>query len=282
MKHATPRYLHAKETVDGRAYSRRVRETVQDELPPSPRVVEAGAGTGVMVSRLLSWGVTRGVYRGIDAAEPIVSHARDVRPAVCHRRGETVVSTPGEGWQVADLDCRFLVGDALDLAGGQYRGGADLVVAQSFLDLVDGETAIDAFADATAPGGVVYAPITFDGVTLFQPDHPADAAVERAFHAAIDDRPGRDSRAGRHLLELGRERGDLLAVDGADWVVRPRNGTYRADERYFLGRILDFVADALADRPVEDGDEWLATRRRQLAAGELTYVAHNYDLLFRP
>lgn len=281
MEHATPRYLHAKESVDERAYSRCVRDQLLDELPENPRILEAGCGTGVTVSRLLSWGLDRGEYRGIDAAEPIVSHARSARPAICRHAGEAVVPTD-EGWRVADLDCQFRVGDALELASDQFAASADLVVAQAFLDLVDVERALDAFDDALGPDGVVYAPITFDGVTLFQPDHPADAAVERAFHAAIDDHPGRDSRAGRYLLDRLGANGKLLAVDSSDWVVRPRNGEYPADERYFLGRILDFIADALAIRSVEGGDEWLTARRAQLASGELTYVAHNYDLLFRP
>lgn len=281
MDHATPRYLHAKETVDGRAHSRRVRDRLLEGLPESPRIVEAGCGTGVTVSRLRSWGVDRGAYRGIDASGPIVAHARSVRPAVCRRAGDEVAST-ADGWRAADLACRFLVGDALELAGGQFPGGTDLVVAQAFLDLVPMEDALDAFDDALAPDGVVYAPITFDGGSRFLPPHPADDAVERAYHAAIDEVPGRDCRAGRHLLDRLRERGDLLAADASDWIVRPRDGAYPADERYFLGRILSFVAEYLAERPVDGADDWLAVRRRQRAAGELTYVAHNYDLLFRP
>jgi hypothetical protein len=42
---------------------------------------------------------------------------------------------------------------------------------------------------------------------------------------------------------------------------------------------LGFVADAIEEVP--GGDDWLATRRAQLAAGELTFVAHGYDLLWR-
>jgi len=278
MNHARARYLHAKESVDERARSHRVRDRLLDELPDSPRVVEAGCGTGVTVSRLLDWGVERGQYRGLDTDPGIVAHARRVRPAICRRRGRTVAST-AEGWYVDDLDCRVSVGDALARAGEQFDTGADLVVAQAFLDLVALDDALAAFDAALAPEGLLYAPITFDGLSSFQPDHPADAAVERTYHAAIDAQPGRDSRAGRHLLD--RLRGDLLAVDSSDWIVRPRGGTYPADERYFLGHILDFVADALADADVPEAGDWLATRREQLAAGELTYIAHQYDLLAR-
>jgi hypothetical protein len=128
----------------------------------------------------------------------------------------------------------------------------------------------------------VYAPITFDGGTLFQPDHPADEAVVAAYHGAIDDVAGRDARAGRHLLDRCRERGgDLLAAGASDWIVHPRNGDYPADERQFLGTILEFVAGAVADE-VAAADDWLRSRRRQLDAGVLSYVAHGYDVLYRP
>lgn len=278
MDHAATRYLHAKESVDERARSRRVRDRLLEHLPDDPRIVDLGCGTAVTVSNLRRWSVERGRYRGIDAAGPIVDHARAVRPAICRRAGATVERT-AEGWRVDDLDCRLRVGDALELADEQFDEGADLVVAQAFLDLVDLDDALAAIGDALAPGGLLYAPITFDGVTCFQPDHPDDEAVERAYHAAIDAQPGRDSRAGRHLLDRLRGR-DLLAVDSADWIVRPRDGSYPADESSFLSRILTFVEDALAEADV-DGSDWLATRRAQLAAGELTYVAHQYDLLAR-
>jgi SAM-dependent methyltransferase len=279
MDHATPRYLHAKESVDQRARSRRVRDRLLAALPEAPSVVDLGCGTAVTVSNLRRWGVERGRYRGIDAAAPIVAHARATRPAICRRAG-AAVTRDSQGWRVDDLDCRLRVGDALALVDEQFPDGADLVVAQAFLDLVDLDHALATVRDALVPDGVLYAPITFDGVSCFQPDHPDDEAVERAYHAAINAEPGRDSRAGRHLLDRLRE-GDLLAVDSADWIVRPRDGAYPADERYFLSRILSFVGDALAGAAV-DGTDWLATRRAQLEAGELTYVAHQYDLLARP
>jgi len=278
MNHARARYLHAKESVDERARSQRVRDRLLDGLPDAPRIVEAGCGTGVTVSRLLDWGVEDGQYRGVDTDPGIVAHARRVRPSICRRQGRAVHST-AEGWRVDGLDCRVRVGDALGRANEAFDDGADVLVAQAFLDLVDLDDALAACDRALSPNGLLYAPITFDGVSSFQPDHRADRAVEDAYHAAIDAQPGRDSHAGRHLLD--RLRDDLLAVDSSDWIVRPRQGTYPADERYFLETILDFVADALADAAVPEADDWLATRREQLAAGKLTYVAHQYDLLAR-
>lgn len=283
--HARPRYLTAKLSVDDRARDRRVLARLLDALPDRPRVGEAGCGTGLSVPTLDEWGVTPRSYQGVDTDPDIVAFARWLVPRVLRRRGLDAVETPAgcrvDGPEGDPTTVAFDVGDALwTLPDAAPAAGFDLVLAQSFLDLVPVDRALDAFARAVGRDGLVYAPLTFDGETIFLPEHPADERVLRAFHAAIDATPGRDSRAGRHLLDRLRERGARVeAAAASDWIVRPSlDGGYPADEAYFLACILGFVAEAVAD--VEDG--WLETRRRQLRAGELTYVAHGYDLLWRP
>lgn len=282
MSHTDPRYLEAKRTVDERAFSGRVREELLAVLPTAPQVLEAGCGTGVTVPRLVSWGVSNFDYLGIDRDERLVAFARDVRPKELRYRGHDAIDTP-RGGRIEESTVRFEVGDALDVLPDH---DADLVVAGAFLDLVPLEPAVDAIDAGLRPGGLAYLPITFDGGTIFQPDHPADAAVERAYHAAIDARAGRDSRAGRHLLSLLEDReGTVLAADASDWVVRPRERTYLADEAYFLQTILDTI-ETTVDPTTADVDDaaftdWLTARRRHLANGDLIYVAHQYDLLYR-
>ena len=290
MEHALPRYLESKRSVDERALAPRVRDRFLAELPPAPDIVEAACGTGVTVPRLLSWGVDAGRYRGIDADERIVPFARWVRPRELRRAGYHVADDAADptgaednpDFVADDLAVSFAAGDALDVLDAAT--GVDAVIAQAFADLVPLPELASAVESALRPGGVAYLPITFDGGTILQPDHPADNAVTAAYHAAIADQPGRDPRAGRHLIDLFRQRdGDLLAAGSSDWVIRPRDGAYPADERYFLGRLLDFVAETVpdADRDIGGFDDWVVTRRDQLAAGELTYVAHQYDLLYR-
>ena len=330
MDHAEPRYLEAKRSVDRRALSRRVRAALLAGLPRAPRVLEAGCGTGVIVPRLLSWGVREFDYLGVDRDPRVVAFARDARPKELRYRGYEAVDTQRGGRIEASRESRpvevqfaFETGDALELLsqranerggeertsgerggeewtsgerGGEERTsgerGADLVVAGAFLDVVPLEPTIEAIESALAPGGLAYLPITFDGGTLFAPDHPLDDAVERAYHDAIDAVDGRNSRAGRAALSrLAARDGTLLAANASDWIVRPRDGAtdgYPQDERWFLDRILSFVAEVVdpaastASQLDRAGfDDWLETRRRQLAAAELTYVAHQYDLLYR-
>ncbi|MEZ3143597.1 class I SAM-dependent methyltransferase [Halobaculum sp. MBLA0143] len=231
--HADTRYLDAKATVDDRALDRRVADRLREELPPSPTVFDAGCGTGVTLPRLREWGVEPAGYRGVDTDAGLVAAARE-------RHAADTVS--------------FAVGDAVAAAREAADGSfdPDLAVAGSFLDLVPVGEAVDTLAAAVGPGGLVYAPFTFDGRTTFAPAHPADDLVERIYHETIDAQPGRNVRAGRAAVDhCRRADGQLLAVGASDWVVRANDDGYPNDERYFLSCILGFVADALF---VDGGD----------------------------
>ena len=282
MNHADPRYLSAKRSVDDRAYSRRVRETLLSACPPAPRIVEAGCGTGVTVPRLLAWNLNGFAYHGVDLDEGVIGFARTVRPKELRTMGYDAAETE-RGGRVDGASFTFAVGDALEVLPD---AGADLFIAQSFADLVSPERVLETIERVLVPGGLAYLPLTFDGGTIFAPTHPADAEVERAYHAAIDAIPGCATQAGRRLLSLFQERpGCIVAVDGSDWIVRPRGNTYPADEGYFLECILGFIETgvdpATADLTAETFADWIATRRGQLAAGDLIYIAHQYDLLYR-
>ncbi|MFC7078422.1 class I SAM-dependent methyltransferase [Haloarcula halophila] len=281
MDHAQVRYLEAKRTVDERALNRRVRDALVARLPDAPSVVEFAPGTGVTVPRLLDWGLEPSHYVGIEQDRELVESARETHRTDLEERGYTVTRTD-DGFAVGpdgSVEVEFVVGDATAVEDRD----ADLVIAQAFADLVAHDVLLDAIDRALGPEGLAYLPITFDGTTLFQPDHPADDRIERAYHDSIAGQPGRDPRTGRHLMERFRAAdGELLAAGSSDWIVRPRAYGYPADERYFLECILGFVADAVADGPVDGAQDWLATRRRQLADEALTYVAHQYDLLYAP
>jgi hypothetical protein len=142
------------------------------------------------------------------------------------------------------------------------------------------------------PAGVYWFTINYDGESIFAPGHSRDDQVMQAYHRDMDERvrygrPAGESRTGRHLFHHLRAAGaPALAAGSSDWVVSAGpDGNYPADEVYFMRRILDTIRDALRNRPdrVDPADlaDWLAVRCRQLAAGDLVYIAHQLDFAGR-
>jgi hypothetical protein len=114
----------------------------------------------------------------------------------------------------------------------------------------------------------------------------------QAYHRDMDERvrygrPAGESRTGRRLFHYLRATGaPAVAAGSSDWVVYPDpDGNYPADEAYFLRSILNTIRDALRNRldwvePAVLAD-WLSVRYRQLAGGELVYLAHQLDFVGR-
>ena len=294
MTDSFQRYLRAKRTVDDRALDRRLVDALRERLAARAadgdgpvRVLEIGAGIGTMLTRFLEWGVLpEGAIQYV---------ALDVQAANVAALGEhltewatdrPVTVTGDDSLTLDDGDRRVTVetvaADAIDYAA-DAEPEYDLLVGAALLDVLDRD-ALGTLLGPVAAGGLYYFPITFDGATRFRPPHPADDAVERRYHDHMDAKPGGDSRAGGAVLDrLHRLDGaTLLDVAGSDWVVRPVDGAYPGDEASFLRHILDTVEEAVGEMGgVEGLDDWLATRREQVAAGELLYHTHQLDFLGR-
>lgn len=318
MTDALQSYLLAKRSVDDRAINRRVLSRFEQALADSSgtgrgptRVLEVGAGVGTMIARLAERDglPPRTAYRAVDVDEDNVAHASRAVPGWLEDAGYAVDRDDGRivatraapgGRSRRRLEVSLAVGNALSLESATRArrgsvseeagedGRADAVVAAAFLDIVDLEAALESLGALTRPGGVLYAPLTYDGLTSFTPTHPLDDRVESLYNRHMDDvreRPG-SSRAGRDLLSALPDAGyEPLVAGGADWTVFPRNGSYPRAEGEFLEAILETVAGALADYDLESDHpvyaDWLETRRDQLAAAELGFVGHHLDALAR-
>jgi SAM-dependent methyltransferase len=288
------RYLAAKTTVDDRALSRPVLAELCRLMPAgAPRVLEVGAGLGTMVARLLDWGVVdAGEYVLLDADRQLLDCSRRWLSDWAAARGVRTELLP-DGLQVGDLRVRLVhaeLGDYLEVAHGEL---ADVLIANAVLDLVDAPAVLPGLLRLLVPGGVYWFTINYDGDTIFEPGHPLDGQVLGAYHRDMDERirygrPAGESRTGRRLFgQLRDARAPALAAGSSDWVVyRGADGNYPADEAYFLRSILTTIRDALRIHPdwvgPADLADWLAVRRRQLAAGDLVYVAHQLDFVGLP
>jgi SAM-dependent methyltransferase len=288
------RYLAAKTTVDDRALNRHVLAELRRLMPAgAPQVLEVGAGLGTMVARLMDWGmVGTGEYILLDADRRLLDDSRRWLRNWAAARGLRSDLRP-DGLQVGDLRVRLEhaeLGSYLAAAHGAQGGLADVLIANAVLDLVDVPAILPGLLRLLIPGGVYWFTINYDGESIFAPGHPHDDQVMQAYHRDMDERvrygrPAGDSRTGRrHYLRAAGA--PALAAGSSDWVVSAGpDGNYPGDEAYFLRSILSTIQNALQSRqdrvePVELAN-WLAVRGRQLAAGELVYIAHQLDFVGR-
>ena len=312
------RYLEAKRTVDDRALHRptldAIEQTLDDRATPT-RLVEVGCGTGAMLRRLLAWNVLSDtvVYHGFDLDPAAVERAATALSAWGAAAGYAVdegamseapevTGDEAEGTTVTLTDDRttvratFAVGDAVAQAH-RLDPTYHLLVGCAVFDLLTLEDALEPLV-SLVPGGLVYAPITFDGETFFRSvasdgDPPTvrqerERAVIAAYHETMDapSRPG-GSRTGRTLLEAFPAAGcRVRAAGAAGWLVTP---PYPDDEAYFLHHLIDGIESAVIDaRAAVDVPEgltreavrtWADRRHRAVSAEALAYGAHNLDVL---
>jgi SAM-dependent methyltransferase len=287
------RYLTAKTTVDDRALNRPVLAELRRLMPPgAPRVLEVGAGLGTMAARLLDWGVVgAGEYILLDADRPLLDHSRRWLRDWAAARGLRTDLLP-DGLQIGDLRVRLVHAELGSYLETDHRAEADVLIANAVLDLVDVPAILPGLLRLLVPGGGYWFTINYDGESIFAPAHPRDDQVMRAYHRDMDERvrygrPAGESRTGRHLFHQLRAAGaPALAAGSSDWVVSAGpDGNYPADEADFLRSILSTIQDALRRRQdwVDPADlaDWLAVRGRQLATGELVYIAHQLDFAGR-
>ncbi|MDR0344848.1 MAG: class I SAM-dependent methyltransferase [Nocardiopsaceae bacterium] len=287
------RYLAAKTTVDDRALNRHVLTEFRRLMPAGAvQVLEVGAGLGTMAARLIDWGaVGAGQYTLLDADRQLLDCARRWLHDWAATRGLRSDLLP-DGLQVGDLRVRLVHAELGSYLAAAHGARADVLIANAVLDLVDVPAVLPGLLRLLVPGGGYWFTINYDGESTFVPAHPLDDQVMQAYHRDMDERsrhgrPAGESRTGRRLFHQLRAAGaPALAAGSSDWVVHPApDGNYPADEAYFLRSILNTIRDALRNRhdrvAPADVAGWLAVRGRQLAAGELVYVAHQLDFAGR-
>jgi len=287
------RYLAAKTTVDDRALNRHVLAGLCRLMPAgAPQVLEVGAGLGTMVARLMDWGaVGAGEYILLDADRQLLDCSRRWLCDWSAARGLRSDLLP-DGLRVGELRVRLVHAELGRYLEAAHRAPADVLIANAVLDLVDVPAVLPGLLRLLVPGGVYWFTINYDGESIFEPGHPHNDLIMRAYHRDMDERirygrPAGESRTGRRLFHYLRDAGaPALAAGSSDWVVSAGpDGNYPGDEAYFLCSILNTIRDALRNHQdrVEPADlaDWLAERGRQLAAGELVYIAHQLDFVGR-
>src|SRR6516162_10940297 len=109
------------------------------------------------------------------------------------------------GRQVGELRVRLVHAELGRYLEAAHRAPADVLIANAVLDLVDVPAVLPGLLRLLVPGGVYWFTINYDGESIFEPGHPCDDRIMRAYHRDMDGRcgyggPPGESQTGRHLF----------------------------------------------------------------------------------
>ena len=291
-----PRYLAAKKAIDDRALNHHVWESLRLALAQTAgseplKIIEIGAGIGTMLERVVERGLLTGpaVYVASDSDPSQLRAARQELSQWAQKRGH-VLSWSGEHQgrlRTAGADVSIVLdpASAEELADRSDTLGAfDLLIAHAVLDLVDFPALLPRLLPRLKANGLTYLTCNFDGDTLFLPEWDGEQEILRQYHASMDARIAGASHTGRRLLTFLQRPGlELLAAGSSDWVIHPRNAGYTMEETFFLNALIETIERELAKKssPPSNLVTWARLRYRQVAAGELSFLARHLDLLAR-
>lgn len=300
-RYSFTRYLAAKRPLDDRSLNRVVWGRLVDALHEGERrepvrILELGAGIGTMVERAWEWGLApRAEYTAVDSNATVLRAARR-RLSGWARRSGIKMPAGAAGCQrfrseTVDWSVDLHPADAFEYVR-RARRRWDLLIGHAFVDLIDLATGLPQLFSALPSGGLFYFSLAFDGATVLEPsiDRQLDMQIERLYHQTMDRRrvngsASGDSHTGRHLpAAIHVAGGEVIQMGASDWVVCPRGRTYPEDEAYFLHFIIHTIARALRSTPEVPPphlQRWAQARHRQVELGELTYIAHQLDVLGR-
>lgn len=160
--------------------------------------------------------------------------------------------------------------------------GASLITMSALLDVLSDEEVRSIVDACVAAGAPALFALSVTGRVDLEPFGPGD----RVFESAFNDHQRRSS-TGRRLLGPDAVTTAIDLFRAAGWSVRADDSPWRLDasQPVLVGEWLEgWVAAAVEERPAleEWGDEYLRTRRLQLAQGALGVTVHHTDLLAWP
>lgn len=259
-------WLTLREQADSRSRSRRLAQATA-RLVDAPLVVhDLGSGTGSMMRWLAPF---------LPGPQTWVLHDwnRDLLARAA--------ASPGLDAEGAVVDVETSV-EHVEHLRPEDLSGASLVTASALLDVLTGEE-LDAVVDAcVAAGAPSLFSLSVDGRVRLEPADPGDRVFQEAFNdhqrRLADGRQLRGPDAATAAAESFRRAGWSVEIADSPW----RLGS--AEPALTAEWLEGWVAAAIEQRPAlrEWGDEYLLTRLRQLARGELRVVVHHVDLLASP
>lgn len=198
-------WLDLRRDADRRARNPAVTKALSTALEGAPvRVLDLGAGTGNNLLETAPFLQAGSTWVLADADADLLTRAPTPK-------GVTV-----ETW-VGDL------ATGLEDALRQYM--PDLVTASAFYDLAGAAWIDRLVAGASKQGAMVHAVLSYTGEEVWSPPHPADGAMQEAFHAHQRSDKGLGQALGpdahSYLADALRRAGYRVLEGPSDWDLEP-------------------------------------------------------------
>jgi hypothetical protein len=296
-----PRYLNAKYDLDLRSLNHSVLNNFSSNMEkfgPSIQILELGGGIGSMLTYLLGdKAKTKHEYRYtlIDSTRENITFIPKNIKMRSEEKGFHFEVLENKNYQISNGESIWQLKTICTttedfLQGWNEEPVFEIVLAASYLDIVPVQETLRLLEKVVKKPACLYLPFNYDGLTTFHPtlDRHLDEEIISLYNLSMDNRmvggiQTGGSQTGRKLLDWLPEAGyEITCAGSSDWCLLPSKSNYSGDESYFLECILQFVEESVTplwkNRP-KFLEDWLATRRRQVAEGKLSYLAHQLDFL---
>lgn len=259
METFAPDWLSLREHYDGAARSARLARAFLSALPPMPRLVDLGAGTGANARYL----------EGLGSAQPTWILADSDTALLRRARG---IAGPAVLWTL-DLAADLPQLDRMHLDGITAAALCDLVSAIWFEDLA---------RLASRRGLPLLLALSLDGRIAWRPADEADALVTDLFRADLRRDKGFGEAFGAtappRMTEALERLGYRVLAEPSSW----RLGARDADMLRWMVHWCSGAAWRQMETARCAAEGWADRRRAQIAAGRLELEIGHADLLALP
>jgi hypothetical protein len=274
-----PHDLRARSRALARQFAAAVRTRAGTK---TASIVDLAAGSGANFRALAPLVSGDQDWRLVDHDRALLSHqasetaqwARGQGWRVSHGSGVVTVATGAAYWRAHSVDFDL----ARDLA--EMPLSVHGITCAALLDLVSASW-LEALADRLVAARVPFlAALTIDGRRDWQPPHPDDAAIARAFVRHQRGNKGFGPALGPDALaeaeRLFRARGHRVTTAAGEWRMD-------AADASMLATLIDGTAEAAREAdPALTVARWRDDRRTELRRGELRVTIGHVDILAEP
>jgi SAM-dependent methyltransferase len=278
MSGFSPDWLALREPADKAARSSELAEQVFAHFAGRDHVtiLDLGCGSGSNLRALAENLPARQTWRLVDWDHTLLHAARGALVAWADQ-----AESSGDDVHLHKGDCEITVRfEQADLASGLdavLDGGADLVTATAFFDLVSTEWIAQFCAAIERRHLSLYATLTYDGTETWRPPHPADAVVLAAFHAHQSGDKGFGPSAGpfaaAHLARVLEAQGYHVDTAQSPWKLGP-------EQAALIHELVNGAAEAVAETGLVPALDLKTWREARLAGSSCT-IGH-VDLFATP